>query len=389
MKELQSILAAYREIARDATPAALAMVVKTEGSAYRRAGARMLVRVDGSRVGAISGGCLEADVAERARLVMASGNSQYVRYDARGANGDLLFEAGCDGAIGILIEPIERAAPSLDYLVQCMDIRKSGALATVFQMRGDGKQLLGMRLMMDGGECITDIEDSELIAAIQNDAREVIDDGVRRNCIYETARGGYEVLMESPQTPVALVICGAASGAVPLARLAGQMGWRVTITDPRPDVFDSNSVPDAAFVTAPRERLLNTIVFDSRTAAVVMTHNYEWDLTLLTQMLPSPAGYVGLLGSRRRAQRVWSDLHYARLELTPEQRDRFHSPAGLDIGSETPEEIALSIVAEIQAAMSRRAGGALRDRPGAIHSFETSSAALSEAVSLSLHACAR
>lgn len=389
MNELQSIIAAYRDIAAANAPAALATVVKTEGSAYRRAGARMLVRSDGSRVGAISGGCLEADVAERARLVMETGVSQYVRYDARGANGDLIFEAGCDGAIGILIEPIERAAPSLNYLAQCMDARRAGALATVFQMRGDGKQLLGMRLMMDGRECATDIEDSELIAAIQNDARAAIDNGVRRNCIYETAHSSCEVLIEPIQTPVALVICGAASGAVPLAQMAARMGWRVTIADPRPDALDPSLVPGAAFVTAPRERLLNTIAFDARTAAVVMTHNYEWDLALLTQMLPSPAGYVGLLGSRRRAQRVWSDLHDARLELTPEQRDRFHSPAGLDIGSETPEEIALSIVAEIQAAMSRRVGGALRDRLGAIHSFETNSSTPSEAASLSHHACVR
>ena len=372
MKELQDILDAYHDLALSGAPAALATVVKTEGSAYRRPGARMLVRGDGTRVGSISGGCLEADVAERAKLAMETGASRYVRYDARGSNGDLIFEAGCDGSIGILIEPIERAAASLEYLEHCMDARLAGALATVFRAEGDLAHTLGARMTIDSAPAISDGGDRGFALAIQNNAMEAIHDGLRRRCVFETTTGLQEVLIEPVQPPVALMICGAAPGAVPLARLALQMGWRVTIADTRLGAVDPASVPGAAFVTAPRERLLESIPFDARTAAVVMTHNYEWDLALLAYLLPSAAGYVGLLGSRKRSRRVWDDLHEARLALTPRQQARFHGPAGLDIGSETPEEIALSIIAEIQASMSDRAGGALRDRREPIHSFETS-----------------
>ncbi|BDI28776.1 hypothetical protein CCAX7_008270 [Capsulimonas corticalis] len=391
MKELQSILSAYRDITRVAAPAALATVVKTEGSAYRRPGARMLVRDDGSRVGAISGGCLEADVVERAKQVIATGVSQFVRYDARGSNGDLIFEAGCDGAIGILIEPIDRAARALDYIAHCMDARKSGAMATVFQAGGEWSETIGARVTVDSdGVISSDIDDPELVLAIQYNAWEAMKDGVRRTCVHETPKGVQEILIEPIEPPVALVICGAAPGSIPLARLAAQMGWRVTIADTRADTIDPETVPDAALVTAPRLNLLNAVTIDARTAAVVMTHNYEWDLALLTHLLPSPARYVGLLGSRKRAARVSGDLLDARLALTSRQQDRFHSPAGLDIGSETPEEIALSIIAEIQAAMSDRAGGALRDRREPIHSFETKGELLvANRPAGQDHACAR
>ena len=245
--------------------------------------------------------------------------------------------------------------------------------------------------MLDGdGDVVNSVIGSDFMAAIQDEARAAMAGGARRNCVYETSSGRQEILIEPIQAPIALVICGVATGAAPLARIASQLGWRVTITDPRPTSLDPGLVPDAACVIAPRERLLDFVTFDGRTAAVVMTHNYEWDLSLLTQLLPSSARYVGLLGSHKRAQRVWSDLHDSRLPLTAQQRERFHSPAGLDIGSETPDEIALSIIAEIQAAMSDRAGGALRDRREAIHSFETIAISSSpESLSAPIHACAR
>jgi xanthine/CO dehydrogenase XdhC/CoxF family maturation factor len=168
---------------------------------------------------------------------------------------------------------------------------------------------------------------------------------------------------------VRLLICGGGWDAVPLVRIADILGWRIALIDPRPRDAMAERFPAAGqIIESAPAAAANELSFDARTAAIIMTHNYAHDLALLKTLLPSPVPYIGLLGPRHRTQRLLSDLDEQGAAPSPPQLRRLYTPAGLDIGTSNPEEIALAIIAEIQAVLSGRAGGPLRDRPGDIHS---------------------
>ncbi len=383
MKELRAILQTVRDFKPDAGAMALATVVKAEGSTYRRAGARMLILPDGTRIGAISGGCLEADIAERARQVMASGEPRCVIYDSR-SNGDVWFELGCTGRVGLLIERLCAPASSdptpgsifptfltgpLDFVGACYANRLPGALATVFRVEGACQARPGDRLAVDeAGAALNPLADAWLTEAVAEDARTLLTDRRAFVKTYVHADGAAEIMLEALVPPVSLLLCGAGPEAAPLARFAGQLGWQTTVVDERAEGLEPARFSTAdALVTAAPETFRPPFAFDTRTVAVVMTHNVQRDGEWLRRLLPSPLAYIGLLGPRRRAERLLDELDAAGYSPTQAELERLHSPAGLDIGSETPDEIALSIVAEIQTVLAGHAGGFLRDRRAPIH----------------------
>lgn len=350
---------------------ALATVVFVRGSAYRRPGAQMLIYADGKRLGSVSGGCLEADVVTRAKEVMETGIAEYVLYDAKSSNGDLVFELGCGGAIGILIERATYSAllSHLRSLSALMQKRKRGVIATIYQSEGTAENFTGKRLILEeSGQLTKGGIDPNTEAKILFDAREVLGNGKRRNTTYSLSQGKIEVLFEPIVPPISLMICGAGQDAVPLAQFASQLGWSVTVLDPRANYLTEERFPNAhALIETEPEKVLAHLSFDEQTAVVLMTHAYSQDFTLLQHLLSLQLPYLGLLGPKRRAERLLSELREDGFHFDAECLRSLYSPAGLDIGSETPEEIALAILAEVKAALTLRPGTSLRLRGGAIH----------------------
>jgi len=368
MKELREILAAYQTARQQGKPTALATVVAVSGSSYRRPGARMLVTVEGSRAGGVSGGCLESDVFQRARGVLERGKADIVTYDTT-EDGDILFGVGlgCRGVIQILIEPMENSSPVFDFLASLVQRREAGVCATVFRSEGNDEVRLGDRLLLsEAGRFYSGISDPRLAEAVHADAGYVLAQGRSQTREYELPHGSVEVFLEALLPPQSLVLFGAGHDAPPLVRLAKELGWHVTVADARPAYAVAERFPQAdAVLTFPPEEATSHITFDPRTAVVLMTHNYLHDQALLAQLLPSPVRYLGVLGPKRRTERLLADLPSAL--VTGDALSSLHSPVGLDIGADTPETIALSILAEIQAMTSGRSGQPLRARSGPIY----------------------
>ena len=364
MKELREIIAAWEARRRHGQTAALATVVRVDGSSYRRPGARMLVLPDGETVGSVSGGCLEADVVERAQKVRETGGPAVVTYDTTD-EGDVLFGVGlgCQGIVRVLIErlaPGDEAALSLP--AELLARQEAGVLATVYGRGEAGSLDIGDRLRLSSeGESLGP-------EALRAEARRVLDAEASASKTVEIPGGRAEVFFEFLQPPLPLVIFGAGHDAPPLARLAKELGWHVTLVDHRAAYATRDRFPGADAVRlSPREGLTTALRLNGRTAAVIMTHNYVIDRALLAALLPSPVRYLGVLGPKRRTEGLLAELREDGQSVTDVMQSRLHSPIGLDIGAETPEQIALAIVAEIQAQTAGRAGGFLRGRHGPIY----------------------
>lgn len=306
---------------------ALATVVETIGSSYRRAGARLLIRGDRKTWGAISGGCLEADLVERALTVMRGGKSTVVRY--KPAEDDLIMGlgSGCGGEVVIFIEPLPASLHE-----QLANATSEDALITNWS----------------GPEPRTSVgraSDAPMGAFVQ------------------------------PVEPrLTLFLFGASPAAEPLLRFAKQLGWCVRIADHRPVVATDERFASADSIDiAPAEELVSRFSYPTPSAAVVMTHHYLRDLELIRQLAPHRLAYLGLVGSRERAQRLVA-------EATANGTDSdllaasLRAPAGLDLGADAPAEIALSIVAELQSVLRRTTATALRNRSGRIHAGSDESA---------------
>ncbi len=324
MREFQAIVS---HLCQAKGPSVLATLTSVEGSSYRRAGARMLVTEAGHRIGSISGGCLEEDLVERSRRVAESGRAEVVTYDTTSEN-DLVWGVGlgCHGVVRLLLEPL---APQPEWAMLACENLRSGLPTDLAVAWGPPGSALGTRL---GG----------------------------------APAGG--VFLDRIPAPASLVIYGAGDDAQPLARLAQELGWRVTVADPRPSMPTPGRFPGAsARATGPAEGLVAATDPQPGSLAVVMTHHYRHDLPLLHDLLPLPLAYLGLLGPKKRSERILSDLAVAGLVPTPEMLSRFHAPVGLDIGADAPEEVALSILSEMKAALSGRDGRPLRERVLPIH----------------------
>jgi xanthine dehydrogenase accessory factor len=371
MKDVQTVLKAYREQVAAGASFALATIVSVEGSAYRRPGARMLITPDGRRFGSLSGGCLEADVAVHAQNALATGKPTMLTYAPDQANGDIIIETGCKGAIGILVEPatIPDVALSLEVLASVVEARLPARFATVCEVRGIDAVRVGDRLIVSpAAPAHGALAASPLYDSINTDLAALSADGASRSVSYPLAQGVARVLLEALPPPIALLLCGSGHDTLPLSRIAAALGWHVTVADTNGAELTADRYPDARALLPIRPECLTAhLTPDARTVAVLMTHRYAADLAWFRHLLPTPLRYLGVLGPRRRWERMHDELVAEGGALSERDFERVHSPAGLDIGSETPEEIALAIVAEIQTVMNRRHGGFLRHRAAPLH----------------------
>ncbi len=360
MRELRDILDAFQVLRESGEAGVLANAVHTEGSTYRRPGARMLALPDDRMIGLISGGCLEGDLLEHSRDVRESGEPRIVRYDMR-PEEDIVWGLGlgCSGMVDVLLERVDaEAAGPLDFLAECIRERRPGVLATGL----GGRMPLATRwsLHPDGQFSGPSLGADEIERAARGAA-------ARGRGELLTGEAG-KILIEVVQLPPRLVVFGAGPDAVPVVRIAAELGWEVVVVDWRPAYARRERFPKAsAVVECEAERVGERVDLDATTAALVMTHHYLRDRSLLRFLLPSAAPFIGMLGPRRRTEALLGDLREEGLTVTAEQLERLHGPAGLDIGAESPEQIALALIAEIQAVLAGRRGGWLCEREGPIH----------------------
>lgn len=372
MNELHSILRAYEALKQSGKSGALATIMKVRGSTYRRPGARMLIDDTGKTVGTVSGGCLEADVVEKAKKIVASGHAQTAVYDMT-AEGDAVWglNQGCNGVIHLLIEPIGSRGftNQLDFIQTCLNKKATGVLATVFRVDGELNVAVGSRvLLQDNGAIQESVKNPTLVAALLENCQEALATGLSKVKEYRLTEGVAEASIEVIQPPVSLFVFGAGYDAVPVARFAKELGWEVTIVDHRPALASKDRFPTADMLLHVRpEEASAKISLDNRSVAVIMTHNFSYDLELLKALLPSPARYVGLLGPKMRAERLLKQLHKVGSFPTEQQLARLFTPVGIDIGAESPEEIAIAIIGEIQAVLRNRSGGFLKHSNRPIH----------------------
>lgn len=372
MKELQRIVEAFAKARRDGEPTVLATVVRTSGSTYRRPGARMLFTQDGRTTGSVSGGCLERDVFRQAQRVFQSRQPRLVTYDSM-SEDDAVWEfgLGCNGVVDILIEylPAEGSVTQMDFLAACLTQRQDGALAKVFAVAGGIAARVGDCLQLRRDLPVQgDIAEAELSDAILGDAWRVLEGGELQIRTYPTAAGDVEVYIESLRPPVPLVIFGGGHDAIPLVRLAKELGWYVVVVDGRPGYATKGKFSAADKLIAARpDAIVDRVPLDDRTVAVIMNHNYADDLAVLRSLLPTPLKYIGVLGPKRRTEKLLDDIRREGAPVPAERLARLYGPVGLDIGADTPEEIAFAIIAEIKAVLTGRSGGVLRNREGPLH----------------------
>lgn len=376
MNETQAIIKAFDESQKRGERCALATVVSVEGSAYRRPGARMLVCRNGSSTGMISAGCLESDVIEHALRVIKTNTAKLVEYDTASTSDEMVWSLGlgCNGIVRVLVEPFEPQSNYIAALRRTISSDESFAVATVFHhysLDAAARLEIGSRLYFSPGEeTASDIQDRDLAAMIESDAQELSRDETR---VYQWNGQTAKVFIETITPPVPLVVFGAGLDALPIIELARTIGWQTEIFDPQERPASRERFGQADKVTLGRPETVSELVtITPRTLALLMTHNYSHDKEILEFLLASPARYIGVMGPRKRTERMLDELRDDGGIFTFEDEERLYAPVGLDIGANTPAEIALAIIAEMRAVTAMRGGGGnLRSRHAPINDLKT------------------
>jgi xanthine dehydrogenase accessory factor len=363
MKEIRAIVDAYDHKHPD-TRAALATVVHVEGSSYRRTGARMLIQDNGTWVGGISGGCLEGDALKRARLVMAQGKPTIVTYDTTDDDGyQIGVGLGCNGIISVLLSPIDPAAAptsptAIDQLRTCAyGPRQTNVLLSVLAS-SVANVPIGIVLRYEGVGSLA----AHGFDAFSTEIQSFIEKGKSTIATLDIPEGRIEVFVEVMRPVPHVVLMGQQYDVYPMVRLVNELGWQATVVA-NPQKVSRAMFSSANALLAPAD--FDQIQIDDQTAFVLMAHDYNTDAANLPRALATGAPYVGVLGPRIRTEKMVAELAAAGTPI--QENDQLHAPIGLDIGAVSPEEIALSVMAEIRAALSGREGSFLRLRQSPIH----------------------
>ncbi len=371
MNELAEILTAVAAASAAGEPVALATIIGVRGSTYRREGARLLITQSGKQTGNISGGCLEGDVAVIAGEVLEQRAPRVMTYDLT-ADDDAVWGLGlgCNGVIEVFVEPI--AADDLLWQAAraALDGEETVVVATVVEgtpaipagrrvvFRSDGRRQGSL------GDATTEAAVAKLAEAAARDLRS-------RAHLVQTAGGPLRPFVEVLHPPMRVVVCGAGHDAIPMVRFASQLGWRVLVVDRREAFLNHERFRGASgFVRTEFPAAGQVVPTDPHTAVLIMTHNYIHDRDLLRAFLPTPAAYLGMLGPRARTEKILRELQAEGVVIPEVRRSQIFGPVGLDIGSETPDEIALAALTEILAVARGREGGFLRGRGASIHATQ-------------------
>ena len=364
-KEIQQINEKLKSLA-PGEKAILATVVDVVGSGYRRPGARMLIDENGFGIGTVSGGCLESDVLERAKKVLQTGEPTVVTYDTTNDENSLFgLGMGCRGIVRILLEPIEKENILAVRFQSVLENRFRQFMATIISSSRavTGSFFYSSVEQFDFINLPNDIEGFDVL---KNDCLEFFSQNkspeVRE---YKLGDDYFEFFFENINPPLSLLLFGAGYDALPLVKFAKELGWRVSVVDHRAAYATAERLPEAdEIIVANIEDLSYDFFRDENSVSVIMTHNYERDREILRRLLGSSCLYVGALGPKKRTEKLLEEIGES---FSGERLKKLHAPIGLDIGANSPEAIALAIVAEIQSVLSGREGGFLRNRRGSIY----------------------
>jgi len=372
MKEIEDIIQAFKKATQENKRTALATVVHVEGSSYRRPGARMLVTEDGALTGAISGGCLEGDALRKALLAINQQQNKLVTYDSMDEDDNTIgIQLGCNGIVHILFEPVDPAKEINPItLLENAAVQKTNCvLVTLFNLDALQTQY-GTRLF-----AANDLRLGETgIAAISNEMDKDIA-GVfesRHSIIKQYQPANISAFIELVKPPVELIIAGAGNDAFPLVQMAHVLGWHVTIMDGRKTHANPQRFASAKkIIVAKPVEAVQQLSINEQTVFVLMSHNYNYDLAMLSALVHTNSNYIGVLGPKKKMEKMLHELAEQGTDIR--STNNIYGPTGLDIGAETPEEIALSIIAEIKAVLAKKNAATLRDKNGFIHDHHFSS----------------
>ncbi len=367
MREITRILELWHTLDEAGQSAVLATVVRTQGSSYRLPGARLLLSSDGRHAGSISGGCLEEDILKKAWWLTGDG-PVLRRYDTS-PDGEIAaggFGLGCNGVIHVLLERVIPGSASILRLAEkVIETRRPAKVVHILRPSA----VVGQRLIIDvDGNVSHNIGDPELGRTILNS----YDSGWQGDIHALELPPSVEVFVEELSPPVHLLVFGAGDDAIPVTQLAKYLGWQVSVFDGRSHYARKEKFPLADHV---RVRSLRSAAppIDPWTVAVVMTHSFSQDLDILQTLLPKSLRYLGVLGPRKRTDQLLAEAGFDGTGIA----NCLYAPVGLDIGADGPEQVALSLIAEIQSVLKGRAGGFLSNLNGPIHAAESSEEAAS------------
>lgn len=340
---MTEILNELRTSLNERKRAVLATIINTEGSVYRREGARCVIYEDGTIRGILSGGCVEKDLLEYANGVLRQGLPQTIDYDFRSEEDRVWgLNLGCNGALKIWLQPFD---PARDFVA-------AGRLVDEFERRNTCQKGYKAGVVMQSADMhrvgIGELVDMPTDSPV----------GIQAWLIQDVE---VQVFVESILPNDHLVIFGAGPDVAPLAQIAKWMDWHVTIVDHREDWANPERFPETDQILLIDRKDYATVPVFADSCIVIMTHNFDLDRIILQRVLQQDAPYIGILGPGRRTQRLLQEL------AIRDAWSNLHSPIGLDIGSESPNEIALSIMSEILCRKNNRTGGFLKDKSGSIH----------------------
>jgi xanthine dehydrogenase accessory factor len=355
-RDLPALIPAFQRLRDQREPVALCTIMETEGSTYRKSGARMLIDSHGNYYGVLGGGCFEGDLVERSRDAIANGEASLVEYDMRG-DEDLIWGLGlgCNGLVKLLLQPL---SPDNDYQPMTFLADAVSELRPVVVATGFSGPALGRSMALDGLKFVDLGLDPESQADLAEECRRALEAGKPRIVELED---GSRVLVDLAPRQHHLLIIGAGPDAVPMAKMAADLHWRVTVADHREANPGSGHFPEKALqVRTPPEALAEAVSLATVSAALVMTHNFNADAGFLKSLASAPPPYIGLLGPTARRAKLLDEL---------DERDRtalepfIRGPVGLDIGGESPASIALAAIAEIHSVLEGADASPLNLRP--------------------------
>lgn len=349
MRESEIIIQEWKRAIKDEKKFALATVVSVNGSAYRRSGAKMLIREDGKWFGAISGGCLEGDALRKARMVINSKVSKLITYDTINEESakSLGVGLGCEGIIEVLIEP------------------DSDSLSTYFKQLQDA--------LSADAELVVYLKLPTNSSSVERQYHFTFSDSWAQKAV--SVKSSFFVESEDEKWFVEFIpkanklyIFGAGYDAIPVAELAASIGWKVIVNDDcAAHLIPKRFACAENMVCGTPDLVIRDYPFDAQSAALLISHNFEFDKKALKSLLSTDVPYIGILGPNKRAQKLYDALAEESFEVTDLHKERIFAPVGLHIGAETPAEIAISIISEMMSFFKNATAKNLRERKAPIH----------------------
>jgi xanthine/CO dehydrogenase XdhC/CoxF family maturation factor len=338
LHELKNIVEAALEAETLDLSTVFVSVVALEGSSYRRPGVRMLMRSDGAMAGAVSGGCVEKEIWVQAQSVFIEGKPKLITYDGR-------FRLGCEGLLYIMIEPLKLQTDFVTFFRKGMSKREPLEILSVFS-REDSHRYLGGTFFKspEGWLGISAQLDTGLLQA-----------------------EGMETYHQQLAPRFKLVIVGAEHDAVELCKYAALTGWEVAIIAAPDEAKTQSDFPGSDSFLYFDETGLADYQLDSQTAVILMTHSFTKDLKYLMAISHKDMAYLGVLGPAKRREKLLNQLLEFQEDVPDTFFDTIYGPSGLNIGAETPQEIAISVMAEILAVIRHQQPQSLREKKEGIH----------------------